>query len=169
MSHLIAVGLLLCVFVSAGAQDRESLERKIERLLRDKEPDWLCEKSLPEGESGAGSPRVYFNFVCRCREQQLNGSVYVLSSQQDAVDMLDRSQMMLQINKSKPLAGIGEQAFGYAEDGAAWITFRNANTFGQVDASAIRSGTTAAQSSEKEVLTRLAFDIAERFAQHLAH
>jgi hypothetical protein len=161
----IAIGLLLCVFISAGAQDKETLQRKIECVLKDKEPDWMCKKSLPEGD--AGPLRVYYNFLCSREGQQVNGSVYLLSSQQDAVDMLDRSQMMLQINKSKPQDGIGEQAYGFAGNGAAWITFRNANVFGQVDVSAIPVPAVAAQSPEMDASTRLAFDIAKRFAQHL--
>ena len=33
---------------------------------------------------------------------------------------------MLQVNKSKPLYAIGEQAYGYAEHGSAWITSKAA-------------------------------------------
>jgi hypothetical protein len=167
----VALVLAACLVGSSRAQDKTQLQQNIERALKANEPDWNCQKSTPEGEPGPESPRVFYNFQCRYKGQQLNqlsGAIYVLDSKQDAVKMLDRSQMMLQINESKPQYGIGEQAYGYEGHGSAWITFRNGTVFGQVNVGVIDPRTVANPSAEMDAYTNQALDIAKRFAFYLA-
>ena len=170
ISGWFAFALLAYLLTPVHAQDKKQLQQNVERTFKTHEPDWLCEKSTPEGESTAESPKVFYNFQCKYKGQQLNqvsGSVYVLSSKQDAVKMLDRSQMMLQVNKSKPLYEIGEQAYWYAGHGSAWITFRNGTVFGQVSVGVVDSRTVADPSPEMDAFTNEAFEIAKRFAFYL--
>jgi hypothetical protein len=94
---------------------------------------------------------VFYTFNCTRKGAQTNevfGSIYVLDSKQDAVKMLVRSQMMLQVNASKPQYGIGEQAYGYMGHGSAWITLRNGNIFAQVNVGVVDPRTVADPSSE---------------------
>lgn len=171
ISIYVALAILPFLLKTVRAQDKAQLQQDIERTLKANEPDWLCKKNTPEGEPGPDSPRVFYNFECRLKGQrrdQVFGSIYVLNSEQDAAKMLDRSQMMLQINESKPQYGIGEQAFGYAGHGSAWITFRNGNMFGQVNVGVVDPRTVADPSSEMDAFTHQAFDIAKRFALYLA-
>ena len=162
--------LLTPVHAQDKAQDKEQLQQNVERTFKTNDPDWLC-KSTPEGESTTESFKVFYNFQCKYKGQQLNqvsGSVYVLPSKQDAVNMLDRSQMMLQVNNSKPLYGTGEQAYWYAGQGSAWITFRSGTVFGQVSVGVVDSRTVADPSPEMDAFTNDAFEIAKRFAFYLA-
>jgi hypothetical protein len=171
ISICVAIALLPCILTPAGIQDKTELQQSIERILKEKEPGWLCKKSIPEGEPGPGSPSVVYTFQCRYGEQQakqVTGSIYVLNSKQDAITMLDRSQMMLQKNSSKPQDGIGEQAYAYAGHGSAWITFRKGNVFAQLDVGIIDSRTVADPSPEMDAFTNQAFDIAKKFALDLA-
>ena len=171
ISICVAIALAPWILAPAGAQDKAEFQQSIERILKEKEPGWLCKKSIPEGEPGPDSPRVYYNFQCKNLGQeanQVNGSIYVLKSKQEAITMLDRSQMMLQINASKPQDGLGDQAYAYARHGNAWITFRKGNVFGQVDVSIIDPHTAADPSSAMDALTNQAFDIARKFALDLA-
>lgn len=165
------LALAPCLAMSILAQSKTQPQQNIERTLKATEPDWICKKSTPEGESGPDSPPVFYKFQCKYKGQQLNqlsGVIYVLNSKQDAVKMLDRSQLTLQINESKPQYGIGEQAYGYVGDGSAWITFRNGNVFGQVNVGVIAPRTVVNPSPEMDVYTSQAFDIARRFAFYLA-
>ena len=171
ISICVAIALLPCALTPAGTQDKTELQQSIERILKEQEPGWLCKKSMPEGEPGPGSPRVFYNFDCRYKEQQANqviGSIVVLNSKQDAITMLDRSQMMLQVNASKPQDGIGEQAYAYAGHGGAWVTFRKGNVFGQLNVGIIDPRTVADPSPEMDAFTTQAFDIARKFALDLA-
>jgi hypothetical protein len=171
ISICITLALLLFLLKTIPAQNKAQLQQTIERTLKANEPDWICKKNIPEGEPGPDSPRVFYNFSCSYKGQQMNqvtGSIYVLNSKQDAVKMLDHSQMTLQINASKPQYGIGEQAYGYAGHGSAWITFRNGNIFGQVNAGVVDPRTVADPSPEMDAFTNQAFDVAKRFAFYLA-
>jgi hypothetical protein len=169
MSVCVAIALLSLTPIHA--QDKEQLQQNVERTFKTHEPDGLCKKSTPEGDPTTQSPKVFYNFQCKYKGQQLNqvsGSVYVLPSKQDAVKMLDRSQMMLQVNKSKPLYAIGEQAYSYAGHGSAWITFRSGTVFGQVNVGVVDSRIVADPSPEMGAFTNDAFEIAKRFAFYLA-
>lgn len=171
VSVALALALAPCWVTSILAQDKTQLQQDVERTLQANEPDWICKKSAPEGEPPPDGPRVFYNFQCKYKGQQLNqvnGAIYVLNSKQDAVKMLDRSQMMLSVNESKPQYGIGEQAYGYAGRGSAWITFRNGNVFGQVNVGVIDPRTVVDPSPEMDAYTNQAFDIAKRFAFYLA-
>ena len=171
ISICVAIALLPCILAPAGTQDKTELQQSIERILKEKEPGWLCKKSMPEGDPGSGSPVVSYNFDCRYKEQQANqvtGSIVVLNSKQDAITMLDRSQMMLQVNASKPQDGIGEQAYAYAGHGGAWLTFRKGNVFCQLNVGIIDPRTVADSSPEMDAFTTQAFDIAKKFALDLA-
>ena len=171
ISICFTFALLIFLLKPILAQDKAQLQQDIERTLKANEPDWICKKATPEGESGPGSHSVFYNFQCRYKGQQLNqvsGAIYVLNSKPDALKMLDRSQMMLQINESKPQYGIGEQAYGYAGHGSAWITFRNGNVFGQVNVGVIDPRTVVNPSPEMDAYTNQAFEVAKRFAFYLA-
>jgi hypothetical protein len=171
INFVSVLALAPCLAMSILAQSKTQLQQNIERILKATEPDWICKKTTPEGEPGPDSPPVFYNFQCKYKGQRLNqlsGVIYVLNSKQDAVGMLDRSQMMLQINESKPQYGIGEQAYGYAGHGSAWITFRNGNVFGQVNVGIIDPRTVVNPSPEMDAYTNQAFDIAKRFAFYLA-
>ena len=171
MKILIAIALLPYLITPVHAQDKEKLQQNVERTFKTHEPDWVCKKSTPEGDPTTQSPNVFFNFQCKYKGQQLNqvsGSVYILPSKEEAVKMLDRSQMMLQVNKSKPLYAIGEQAYWYAGHGAAWITFRSGTVFGQVNVGVVDPRTVADPSPEMDAFTNDALEIAKRFAFYLA-
>ena len=171
ISVCVAIALLPYLLTPVHAQDKEQLQQNVGRTFKTNEPDWLCKKSTPEGESTTESFKVFYNFQCKYKGQQLNqvsGSVYVLPSKQDAVNMLDRSQMMLQVNKSKPLYGTGEQGYWYAGQGSAWITFRSGTVFGQVSVGVVDSRRVTDPSPEMDAFTNDAFEIAKRFAFYLA-
>jgi len=61
-------------------------------------------------------------------------TIFILygESKRDAERALALSQQ-LQINESKPVGGIGEQAYELAKEGFAWITFRKASVYAQVN------------------------------------
>ena len=174
MKIFISICVALCLFpsviASAGFQDKAKLQQDIERSLKTNEPEWHCKKIIPEGELPAGARDVSYRFECRYKDQektQVRGYIYVLLSREEAVKMLDRSQMMLQVNASKPQYGIGEQAYGYAGPGVAWITFRKGNVFAQVNVSVGLRSVIEAQLDVQDV-TIQAFEIAKRFAFYLA-
>jgi hypothetical protein len=170
-SICVGIALLPSILTPAGPQDKTELQHSIERILKENEPGWLCKKNMPEGDPGTSSPGVSYTFDCRYKEQQANqvtGSIVVLNSKQDAITMLDRSQMMLQVNASKPQDGIGEQAYAYAGHGSAWVTFRKGNVFGQINVGIIDPRTVADPSPEMDVFTKEAFEVARKFAFDLA-
>jgi hypothetical protein len=169
MLNWIALALLLFTSTLTGAQDKSNLTRNIERILKEKEPDWLCKQNVPSGEPGPGPPHgTFYNFTCKHQQQTVSGSIFFGDTKQDAVKMLERSQMMLQVNASKPLEGIGEQAYGYTGRSGAWITFRKGNVFGQVDVGVVDSRTGGDRSLEMDAYMKQAFDIAKKFALDLA-
>src|SRR5205809_6493642 len=49
--------------------------------------------------------------------------IFYGDSEEDAVRMLEWSQMILSVNESEPLENIGERAYQYAKNGNSWITF----------------------------------------------
>src|SRR5438045_731639 len=168
MFTCIALMLLLCPCTLAGSQDETDLIRNIERVIKEKEPDWSCKKS-PSGERGPDSPHgTFYNFECKHEQQTVFWTIFFGDSKEDAVKMLEWSQMMLQINASKPQDGIGEQAYVYAGHGSAWITFRKENIFGQVNVGIIDPRKVADPSPEMDAFTNQALEIARRFAQDLA-
>jgi hypothetical protein len=169
MVKFIALALLLFTCTLACAQDESNLRRNIERILKEKEPEWLCKQNVPSGEPGPASPHgTFYNFTCKHQQQTVSGSIFFGDSKQDAVKMLERSQLMLQINASKPQDGIGEQAYAYTGHGSAWITFRKGNVFGQLDVGVVDSRTVGGPSLEMDAFTKQAFDIAKKFALDLA-
>ena len=164
----IAVALVLVTFTSARAQDANDLMRNIEGALKERDSDWVCKKG-PTGEPGPDSPQgTRYNFACTREQQSVLAFVFFGNSKQDAVKILERSQQVLQVNASKPLAGIGEQAYAYAGHGSAWITFRKANLFVQVIASAIDPRKVPNPSPEIDAFTNQALEIAKHLAQSLA-
>jgi hypothetical protein len=166
MLNFIALALLLFTCTLACAQDESNLTRNIERILKEKE--LYVKQNGPSGEPGPGSPHgTFYNFTCKHQQQTLSGSIFFGDSKQDAVKMLERSQLMLQ-NASKPQDGIGEQAYAYAGHGSAWITFRKGNVFAQVSVGVVDSRTVGDPSLEMDAFTKQAFDIAKKFALDLA-
>lgn len=164
----IALALFLPPFTSARAQAENDLNGIIERTLKEKNSDWLC-KNGPAGKPGPDSPHgTFYNFVCKREQQSVLASVFLGNSKQDAVKLLEFSQQVLQVNASKPLAGIGEQAYAYAGHGSAWITFRKANVFAQVTVSAIDPRKVPNPSPEIDAFTNQALEIAKHLAQSLA-
>ena len=121
-----------------------------------------------KGEPGPDTPRGT-KYLFRCQQRTVDVTVFILygESKRDAEKTLEWSQR-LQVNDSKPLNGIGEQAYQLSKERFAWITFRKANVFTQVTVSVL-DGPKTDSTSEIELLTAdTLFDAANLFARLVA-
>lgn len=165
---LASLFLLAEGFSPVEAQSTNEAISKFERTLDEKESQWQCQKGRDPGEPGENSPRgTRYSFTCRREQQTILGSILFGDSKGEAVKMLEFSQQMLAINASKPVAGIGEQAYEYAGRGSAWITFRDGKIFGQVNVSIVDARKVLDHSPEMHPFTKEALEIAKRFVQHI--
>ena len=139
------------------------------RTLKEKEPGWKCTALLSRSSKPAlESPQgISYEFRCTREEQSILGYVFYGNSKHDAVRTLERSQQFLQINDSRPLKGIGEQAYEYANHGIAWLTFRQDNVFVQLNVGIVDPHKMDDSLPEMKSLTAEALEIAKRFAQYI--
>ena len=167
---LAIIGACLYAAPSALAQGWDVLLSNIEREIRKTEPEWQGGRdNSPVGIPGPDSPRGTSRHCSWERHQQIvRATVFYGDTKQDAVRTLEQSQQLLQINASRPLEGMGEQAYQYADGGGAWITFRKASVFVYVVVSVIDPRKLERNSPEASRLTAEALEIAKRFAQHIA-
>lgn len=154
----------------ARLQDRPEVLGDIERAIKINEPEWDCTaiyKSI--GVPAKEAPRgVSYHFRCKRQEQIILGYIFYGESKQEAVKMIEWSQQILQVNASKRLDGVGDGAYHYAKNGAAWITFCKVNVFGQLNVSMVNPRKVDAAAPEMEGYTTEATEVARRFAQQIA-
>jgi hypothetical protein len=133
LTSLTILALVICCFSMASAQSKPEVMIKIEQAMKDLESEWHCiSVATPQGEPGPESPRGT-QYLFRCQQKTMRLSIFILygESKHDAEKALTLSQR-LQINESRPVDGIGEQAYQLARERLAWITFRKANVFTQI-------------------------------------
>jgi hypothetical protein len=107
-------------------------------------------------------------------------SIFMLygETKRDAEKALALSQN-LQVNESKPVEGIGEQGYQLAKERFAWITFRKASVFVQINAgiknfrdavrdSPLRAGPTHDPSETQSISANNLIDAAKLFARLVA-
>jgi hypothetical protein len=171
MKSLIIIFLLVLLYGSTlvSAQNSQTFLDNITRVIIEKEPDWQGGKiNSPVGTPGPDTPRgSRHDFEWRRKDQTIHLHILYGDSDEDAVKQLEWSQR-LQINESKPLEGIGEQAYQHAKYGCAWITFRKGNVFAQIIVGLIDIRTDDKTSPEMARLTEEALEIAKRFAVRTA-
>ena len=85
-------------------------------------------------------------------------------SKRDAERALALSQR-LQINESKPVEGIGEQAYELAKERFAWITFRKANVYAQVNVATRSASQSDGPLATKSVIGNDLIEAARLFAE----
>jgi cytochrome c556 len=167
--RLTVLAFLFCCVGAVKAQSKPEVITNIERAVKEMEPEWHCvSEYTPSGEPGSETPRgTKYLFSCQRSTMVLTMFIFRGESKQDAEKMLAWSQR-LQVNESKPLDGLGEQAYQLAKERFAWITFRKANVFTQINVSVLNS-TKTHSASEMEPLTADAlFEAAESFAHLVA-
>ncbi|HSE23821.1 MAG TPA: hypothetical protein VLB68_19280 [Pyrinomonadaceae bacterium] len=129
------LALTFSLFGSVRAQtEPDEVIGNLERAMKENYPGWYCSRvHTPQGEPGPESPRGN-RYQFRCRRQALTVTILILygESKLDAEKALDWSQR-LQINESKPVIGLGEQGYQLAKERFAWITFRQASVYAQIN------------------------------------
>jgi hypothetical protein len=132
---LTGLAVVLYCFGTARAQSKsDEVIANIEQAMKEMEPEWRCSSvSTPQGEPGPDSPRGT-KYLFRCQRKTVELTIFMLygEAKRDAERALALSQR-LQINESKPVEGIGEQAYQLAKERFAWITFRKAKVYAQVN------------------------------------
>lgn len=93
--------------------------------------------------------------------------IFYGEARRDAEKSLALSQR-LQINESKPLEGIVEQAYQLAKERFAWITFRRASVFSQVNVGIRRTSETDGPSKTESISGNALIEAARFFAQLVA-
>jgi hypothetical protein len=161
--------LLSYSLTTVKAQNEADLVSGINETLKEEESGWRCSalrstSGIPTPESPQG---ISYQFLCKREEQSVLGSIFYGNSKHDAMRMLELSQKFLSINDSYPVDGIGEQAYEYAKQGSAWVTFRKNNVFGQLTVGLIDPDKMNDSSPEMKRLTAEVLEIAKRFAQHI--
>jgi len=94
--------------------------------------------------------------------------IFYGEARRDAEKSLALSQQALQINESKPLEGIGEQAYQLAKERWAWITFRKASVFTQVNVGIRRTSETDGPSETESISGSALIEAARLFAHLVA-
>jgi hypothetical protein len=162
--------ILILVFHSFGTARAQSepneVIAKLERAMKAMEPAWRCVSvAIPQGEPGPDSPRGT-KYQFRCHRRSVTIAIFILygESKQDAEKALTFSQR-LQVNDSRPVEGIGEQAYELARDSFAWITFRNGNVYGQVNVGITNARETDDTSENQSITANALVDAAKLFAR----
>jgi len=162
---------VLYCFGTARAQSKsDEVVANIERAMKEMEPEWRCSNvSTPQGEPGPDSPRGT-KYQFRCQGKTVELAIFMLygESKRDAEKALEFSQR-LQVNESKPVEGIGEQAYETAKEHFAWITFRKANVFVQVNVGARSDSQSDGPSGTKSVTGNDLIEAARLFVQLVVH
>jgi len=155
-------------FVEPATQREPEVIGNIERAVKELDPEWACErKVVPHGEPGPESPRgTKYEFVCRHQNRTLLIWGLYGDAKSDAEKELESSQR-LQIDESKPLAGLGDQAYELGKESFAWINFRKANVFVHVQAGLNRAQQTE-ESSTVQVSSAPLLEVVKRFAVRVA-
>ena len=163
---LTVLAVVLYCFGTTRAQSKShEAVANIEQAMKEMEPTWRClSVPTPQGEPGPDS-RGGTKYLFKCQQRTVVVTVFILygESKRDAEKTLDRSQR-LQVNESKPVDGIGEQAYQLSKENFAWITFRKANVFTQVSVGVLNETKTDSTSEIDLVTADTLFDAARFFA-----
>jgi hypothetical protein len=182
---LTLIALVFCCFGTGRAQGKsDEMIANLELAMKAMEPEWRCVREyLPQGEPGPPeSPRgTKYYFRCQHKGMTLFINIFYGETKRDAEKVLDLSQELLQVNESKPLEGIGEQGYQLPEERFAWITFRKASVFVQIDAdirsfdfrdvlrdSPLRAGPTHDRSKAQSIRANDLIDAAKLFGRLVA-
>src|SRR6266496_334591 len=164
--QLTVLTLVFHSFVTAQAQSKPEVVANLERAMKEMEPEWHCARvSTPQGVPGPESPRgTKYHF--RCQRKSVDLTVFVLYGEttRDAEKALALSQR-LQINESKPVEGIGEQAYELAKERFGWVTFRKAKVYAQVNVDIRNPPETDGPSESELVTTNALIEAAKAFAR----
>jgi len=168
---LTVLAVVLYCFGTTRAQSKsDEVIANIEQALKEMEPEWRSSSvSIPQGEPGPNSPRGT-KYLFRCQRKTMQLTIFILygESKRDAERALALSQQ-LQINESKPVGGIGEQAYELAKEGFAWITFRKASVYAQVNVGIQSTSQTNDAAATESVVVNDFIEAARLFAQIVAH
>lgn len=168
--RLAVLAVVLCWVGATRAQSKsDEVIANIERAMKENEPEWRCSSvSTPQGEPGPDSPRgTKYQFRCQQKTVALTIFIFYGEARRDAEKALILSQR-LQINESRPVEGIGEQAYELAKERFAWITFRKASVFVQVNAAVQSASETDGPSETESVRGGSLIEAARLFAQLVA-
>ena len=168
--RLAVLAVVLCCVGATRAQSKsDEVIVKLERKMQTTEPEWHCvSTSIAQGEPGPDSPRgTKYQFRCQQKTVALTIFIFYGEARRDAEKALVLSQR-LQINESRPAEGIGEQAYELAKERFAWITFRKASVFVQVNAAAQSASETDGPSETEPVRGSSLIEAARLFAQLVA-
>src|SRR5215213_3143170 len=171
-SLLLFITLALLSYGQAHAPlpDQKDVLSDIELAIKNTEMQWDCtglHQSI--GVPAKDAPRgVSYHSQCKRQEQIIHVDIFYGESKREAVKMFRWSQQILQLNQSKPIEGVGDGAYHYAKNGAAWITFCKANVFGQLNVSIVDPRKVDAAAPEMEGYTKEASEVARRFARQIA-
>ena len=178
---LTLIALVFCCFGTGRAQGKsDEVIAKLEQAMKVMEPEWRCVREYtPQGEPGPESPRgTTYLFRCKHRAMALSILIFYGETKKDAEKVLALSQN-LQVNESKPLESFGEQGYQLAKERFAWITFRKASVFVQINVhnpnfrdalrdSPLRTGPTPDPSETQSVSANTLIDAAKLFARLVA-
>ena len=165
-----ALALSICLQPAVPAQNSTEFLKKLERYIGDKEPDWKMERQRrDEGIPGPNMPhgvRRHYHLTSGGRTVWVY--IFFGATRQGAVRELEQSQRMLSINASRPVKGLGEEAYQYAKHGGSWLTFRKSNVMAKVSIYLVDWRTVDIHTANLEAETREALEIARKFAKHIA-
>jgi len=171
---MVCLAVILPGLIANSAQTKEAMLDGIVRAMAEKEPEWQGGKvhSMPGTPDPDRPQGTVHDFEWKRKDRTATLArlhIFYGDSKEDAVRMLDWSQMMLSINESEPLENIGERAYQYAKNGNSWLTFRKGNVFAQVNVSLVDLRTADKAALHMLDLTVEARETAKRFAQHVAN
>jgi len=141
--------VLYCLGATKAQSRSDEVVANIKQAMKEMEPEWHClTVNTPQGEPGPDSPRgTKYQFSCQQKKVALTIFMFFGEWNQDAEKALALSQR-LQINESRRVEGIGEQAYELAKERFAWITFHKASVVVQVNAAAHASETDGPSETE---------------------
>jgi hypothetical protein len=160
--------LAVFVFCSIGKAQttRDEVMTKIEHALTQTHQSWQClAVHTPQGEPGPESPKgTKYQFGCQQGNLAVQVFIFYGETSVDAEKTLANSQR-LEVNVSKEVEGIGEKGYELVQDRYAWITFRKANVYCQVNVGIQNPSKTGGPFADKSDSREVVRDAARRFAR----
>jgi hypothetical protein len=137
MKKIIGAFLLLVLSgqLCASARSEPDFLQRIEAAIQENEPAWIGGRDRLDERRNQGTPApemprgMQYSFGWKRGEQTIRAYIFYGDTRQDATQKLDWSQKVLQINISKPLDGVGEQAYLAVGNGWSWVQVRKGKVF----------------------------------------
>jgi hypothetical protein len=141
---------ILSAPLTQAAEPNAALLGRIDAAFEQHRDGWDCR---PFRATGGMRPdnvqprgRDYYS-ECTRGDGRISIGLFVGESPQDAARRLELSQLVLEVNRSRPMTDVGERGYEDQTGLGAWITFRQDVVFAQVSVGAKPNGSVGGRPS----------------------